>query len=185
MTYFFPLSRKTSNSTDILQHSALRKCPDEQFVLIIWPSRRERKTKRLTNCSKMTLVFICFEILVYLMRFARHFSLAHPSRIVYVYFVLIYIRGAANLMYRNFYHLTQKPFWLVGECFLIKTENILCVSVGLLRDVILDFNWVNIFVLDFYNFCGSQSKFQSIHFILLCNVLVEGKNENQRSFEIW
>lgn len=40
-TYFFPLSRKVSNSTDILQHNALRRCPMEQFVLIKWPPRME------------------------------------------------------------------------------------------------------------------------------------------------
>lgn len=40
-TYFFPLSRKVSNSTDILQHNAFRRCPMEQFVLIKWPPRME------------------------------------------------------------------------------------------------------------------------------------------------
>lgn len=44
-THFFPLSRKVSNSTDILQHNAFRRCPMEQFVLIKWPPRMEKYTE--------------------------------------------------------------------------------------------------------------------------------------------
>lgn len=45
-TYFLSLRRNVSNSTDILQHSAWRKCPLEQFVLIMWPSERRVERKR-------------------------------------------------------------------------------------------------------------------------------------------
>lgn len=36
-THFLFVSRNVSNSTDILQHNALRLCEDEQFVFIICP----------------------------------------------------------------------------------------------------------------------------------------------------
>lgn len=48
-TYFLWLLMKKSNSFPILQHRALRKCPWEQFVLIIWLSGM--KEERLLVCD--------------------------------------------------------------------------------------------------------------------------------------
>lgn len=45
--YFLPLSRKTSNSADILQHSALRKWPWEHLVLIKCPSVNRKNLKSI------------------------------------------------------------------------------------------------------------------------------------------
>lgn len=42
-TYFRPLSRNLSNSTDILQQRARRLCEDEHLVLIMWPSESKER----------------------------------------------------------------------------------------------------------------------------------------------